>query len=89
MSTAYADVSVELTNLYNLCDLDYYMQAFAPIFTQLSGFLGFGTSLLGVIISLEEGPNYTCISKGVYDENHAMAGSCFGIWFKHLMGIEL
>ena len=41
----YMDLMVELTNLYNQCDLDYYMQAFAPILTSLSGILWFLTSL--------------------------------------------
>ena len=44
-ATQYADMTVELTNLYNECSLDYYMQAWAPLFTSVSGFLNITVSL--------------------------------------------
>lgn len=51
--TQYADLVVEMANLYEICSLDYIMQAFAPIFTSLSGFLEFCTSSITVIFEEE------------------------------------
>ena len=48
------DLAVEATNMWNQCDFDYYMQAFAPVFTSLSGFLWFLTSMTSMIINESE-----------------------------------
>lgn len=74
MITRYMDITVEATNLYNTCEMDYIMQAFGPILTSLSGFLGALTSLLEVILSADEVATYTGISKSVYDLDRAGAG---------------
>ena len=50
MITSYLDIIVEMTNLWNYCELDYIAQAYGGFFMSLSGFLGFGTSLLTVAI---------------------------------------
>ena len=70
----YMDLMVELTNLYNQCDLDYYMQAFAPIMTSLSGFLWFGTSLISIVISDGEVFVYKGMSQAALERNPSNAG---------------
>ena len=83
------DALVEATNMWNECDFDYYMQAFAPLFTTLSGFLGLFTSLTGILILEEEVYVYEGISEAAYTQNPARAGQYTGLWIKHLMGVEL
>ena len=85
----YCDLLVELTNMYNECDFDYYMQAFAPILTSLSGFLWFITSLTSIIISDGEVFVYKGMSQAALDRNPSNAGQYMGIWTKHLFGVEL
>ena len=68
------DLMVELTNLYNQCDLDYYMQAFAPILTSLSGFLWFLTSFWSIVISDGEVFVYKGMSQAALERNPSNAG---------------
>ena len=75
MVTAYMDVTVEITNFYNECDMDYYMQGVAPWFTSLSGFLGMLVSLIEVIISDSEVAVYTAMSAAAYSRDQAGAGT--------------
>lgn len=86
---AWLDILVELTNLYNECQLDYYMQAWAPMFTSLSGFLGIFTSLWIVIIDEKEVPNYYGMSQAAFNRQPANAGKFFGLWCRDLWGVEL
>ena len=83
------DMLVELTNTYNKCDLDYYMQAFAPILTSLSGFLSFGTSLISIVISDGEVYVYEGLSSAAYNQDPGNAGKFAGLWCKHLFGVDL
>ena len=89
MTTGYMDLAVEMVNLYNLCDLDYYMMAFAPPLTALSGFLSFLVSALEIVFSEDEVPIYVGISKAAFDRDQAQMGNYFGKWFGHLFPIEL
>ena len=89
MTTQYLDLVVEITNVYNQCNLDYIMQAFGPWFTSLSGFLGALTSILEVIVDANEVPVYTGISAAVYAGDQANAGLWTGLWFKHAINVEL
>ena len=85
----YMDLMVEATNMWNECDLDYYMQAFAPVFTTLSGFLWIITSLTSIIINESEVEVYVGMSKASFDRDAAKGGQYFGLWTKHLLGVEL
>ena len=89
MATQYMDIGVEMTNVYNKCDFDYYMMAFGPVLTSLTGFLGFFTSLIEVIISDEEVAVYLAMSQAAYNREESNAGKQFGLWFKHLWDIEM
>ena len=60
------DLAVEATNLWNKCDFDYYMQAFAPIFTSLSGFFFILTSVTSIIINEEEEYVYLGMSNAAF-----------------------
>ena len=75
--------------MWNECDFDYYMQAFAPAFTSLSGFLWFFTSLTSMIINESEEYVYVGMSQSAFTRNPAIGGQYTGIWLKHLMGVEL
>ena len=86
---AWMDTLVELTNLYNECSFDYYMQAWAPIFTSLSGFLGMFTSLWVVIIDEKYVETYYGMSQASFNREPAKAGKFFGLWCKDLWGLEL
>ena len=44
MAPKYMDIMVSITNIYNECDLDYFMQAIGTSFTTVSGFLNFLTN---------------------------------------------
>ena len=83
------DLAVEATNMWNKCDFDYYMQAFAPVFTSLSGFLWFFTSMTSMIINESEEYVYVGMSYSAYTRNPAQGGQYTGLWLKHLMGVEL
>ena len=50
----YMDLLVEVTNMWNECDFDYYMQAFAPVGTSLSGFLWFFVACLSMVVNASE-----------------------------------
>lgn len=89
MVTSYLDIVVELTNLWNYCELDYIWQAFGMLSTSLSGFLGFSTSLLTVAIMQDQVSNYKGMSAAAYNSDPAAAGQYLGLWFKALMGVEL
>ena len=83
------DLAVEITNTYQKCQLDYYMQAFAPCVTSLSGFLSFGTSLITVLISSEYVSVYEGMSLAAYEEDHSNAGKYIAEWFKSLFDVQL
>ena len=85
----YCDLIVEVTNMYNECDLDYYMQAFAPIFTSFAGILAFSISLLNVVISADTVYVYEGMSAAAYNVDEGNAGKYLGLWTKHLIGVEL
>lgn len=89
MITSYLDIVVEMTNLWNYCELDYITQAFGLFSTSLSGFLGFCTSLLSVAIVEDQVTNYQAMSLAAYTHDPAAAGVYLGLWFKALMGVEL
>lgn len=78
MTTGYLDIVVETVNLYNLCDLDYYMMVFAPPLTSLSGFLSFLVSAIEIVFSTDEVATYVGISKAAYDKDQAKMGLYFG-----------
>ena len=65
------------------------MQAFAPVLTSLTGFLGFFTSLWIVIIDDKEVPVYRGMSQAAWNREPANAGKYLGIWMQDLYGIEL
>ena len=88
MVTAYMDVTVEVTNIYNKCELEYFMQKFAPPFTTLSGFLGFTSSLIEIIISADIVDIYKGISLAVYTDDLPNAGKWFGTWFIGLFDVK-
>ena len=87
--TKYADVVVEVTNVYNKCKFDYYMQAMGPIFTTLHGFLGFLTSAITIVLSEDEEPNYIGMSLAAYELNPNNGGKYLGIFMKHLFNVEI
>ena len=89
MITAYLDIIVMMTNMWNKCELDYIFQAYGGFFMSLSGFLGFGTSLLTVAIMDDQVPNYQGMSAAAYGNDPAAAGKYIGLWFKALSGVEL
>ena len=69
--------------------MDYYMQAFAPFLTSLSGFLNTLVSFIQVLIGDDEVPVYEGLSAAVYARDTSAAGTYFGTWFQHLWDIEL
>ena len=89
LSTKAMDISVEITNVYNTCQLDYIMQAWAPIFTSMSGFLGFSASLLNIVLSGDYVSTYEGMSLAAYNRDSANAGLYMGSLLKNLWGVEL
>ena len=87
-ATQYADMTVELTNLYNECSLDYYMQAWAPLFTSVSGFLNIIVSLATVILAYESEEIWIGMSLAAYELNASNAGKYFGLFMKATFGVE-
>jgi len=65
------------------------MQAWAPYFTSLSGFLGFFTSLWVVIIDENQVANYYGMSQASFNRQPANAGKFLGLWCRDLWGVEL
>ena len=91
MVPQYMDVTVGLTNLYNDCDLDYYMQAFSRPFTSVSGFLDIlvNISFRFLYGDTTEEALYESLSTAVSTDDRQGAGLYFGQFMKLLMVIEI
>ena len=77
-----------MTNMYETCSLDYIMQAFAPIFTSLSGFLEFCASAIEVVFADDSETMFLGLSLASYERDEINAGFYFGEFMVILFNVE-
>ena len=84
------DILVSITNIYNECDLDYFMQSIGTAFGTVSGFLNFLTNFfLFRFLFDTDAALYTSLSTAVVNENKESVGLYFGQWFRRLLMVEI
>ena len=83
----YVDVFISSVNVFNYCDVDYYLRSFSKILT-VSGAVNFGVNVLFRVFSTDDMDNYYKMSLAVDSKNQKEAGESFGTFVSLLLMFE-
>ena len=86
---AYMDILILMTDLFNKCDLNYFMQAFAKPVTSFAGALDLGTNFMFRLFTTDDAAIYTALDTAVTAQDRENVGLNFGIFVKLLFATEL
>ena len=84
---AYIDVFIGSVNVFNYCDLDYYLRSFSTVFSS-SGAVNLGVNLMWRIFSTDDMDNYEQMSIAVSEKDQVKAGQSFGTFISLLLMFE-
>ena len=88
-ATKWLDSFVLMTNLYNDCALDYYVQSFGNFTNSISGIINLFTNLMFRFFSSDDETIFTNMSTAVNADNLNDTGLYFGQFMKVLFVAEI
>ena len=84
----YIDVYIDAVNVFNYCDINYYMRAFGKWFSA-SGGVNQAINTFWRFISTDDMQQYYDLSVAMMQKNPTNAGKAFGKWFAVFMQVEI
>ena len=87
--TRYMDIPVLMTNLYNKCSIDYFMQRFGSVLSSLSGALDLVTNFLFRFFDTKDTQLYKDLSNGIDNNDRNAVGLAVGNFMKILFVVEI
>lgn len=82
----YIDVAASMVNVYNMCDVDYYMQSLS---LALSSLPGFANQFVNVIFRYQETDVYESLATALAANDIPGASAAFGTFVKDFLMTEI
>ena len=85
----YLDVGVYAVNIFNYCQLNYYLVSFGKSFGTASGAVNTGITLFWRVIGTEDMQIYYDLSSAIIENDEEKAGKNFGLFASRLFQVEI
>ena len=85
----YIDLSIFSVNVFNYCELDFYLIAIDKAVSSPSGFSNQMVNIMWRVLSKDDARNFYDLSLAIMQDDVETAGKCWGTFISNLLMVEV